>query len=97
MKISVAIFSPYGAPIAVALVDSTYTLGPTTGDPLIERVQRYFPTMGVMLVSIDENGYGAHASFQTSTLLALLQLEVLNFEPLDLDIPPTVADDELPF
>jgi hypothetical protein len=97
MKIGVAMFAPHGSPIAVALVDSSYTASAEMGDPLIERIQRHFPTRPVMLVSIDENGYGAHAQFQTSTLLALIQLEVLNFSEVDLGLPPHVEDDELPF
>jgi len=50
-----------------------------------------------MLVSVERDGFGAYAPFQTHTLLALLQLEHLTLHELDLDVPPAEKDEPLPF
>lgn len=96
MKIRVAEIEPYGAVIVVAVVDSSHTL-PGTGDVLLERLRPYFPTHPIMLVSVEPNGFRAHAPFQTHRLLALLQLEFLDLKELDLNTPPPEKDEELPF
>jgi hypothetical protein len=52
-------------------------------------------TMPIMLVSIEDNGPRAYATFETHMLLALIQLENLFMTVLDLDaLPPEEA---LPF
>lgn len=62
--------------VLVVLTDSEFTIaGP--GDALIERVRPYFPTLPVMFVSIEQNGFRAYAPFQTHTLLAYLQIPVI--------------------
>lgn len=48
-----------------------------------------------MLVSVEDNGFKAYATFQTAALLALLQLNQLALVDLDLDTPP--PEPELPF
>lgn len=94
MIVQTSEWTPYGAYIRVVLVPSEYTLaGP--GDRLIDRIMVYAPPYTVMLVSIEENGFRAYAPFQTQELLALLQLEELEYLPLDLSVPP--PDPELPF
>lgn len=82
-----------GSPLLVALVDSDFTR-PAAGDALMARIQPHFPTMPIMLVSIEASGFRAHAAFQTGALLALLQLEQLTFSSLDIDKPP---EKKLPF
>lgn len=96
MKIQVAEVTPYGSPILVALVDSEYTT-PTHGAGLIARIQPYYPTHPIMLVSVQGNGFQAYASFQTHLILALIQLEYLELTDLDLSVPPPEKEEELPF
>lgn len=95
MKIQVADFENYGSLIAVALVDSEYT-AKGAGDSMIARVQPYFPTKPVMLLSIEQNGFRGYSHFESHRILALMQLELLAFSEVDLSIPPA-DDSELPF
>lgn len=90
-----AVVAINGTRIAVVLVDST-NMVPAAGDSIIARLQHHFPTLPIMLVSIENNGFRAHAAFQTGELLALLQLKQIPFEDIDLDVPP-VRNSELPF
>ncbi len=83
-----------GSPILIALVDSVQ-LAPAAGDALMARIQPHFPTLPIMLVSVEDNGFRAHAAFRTGEILALLQLEQLAFVDLDLDAP--LPEQELPF
>ena len=62
---------------------------------MIARISRFRPTHPIMLVSIENNGPRAYATFDTHVLLALVQLENIRLEPLDLDRPP--EEPELPF
>jgi hypothetical protein len=92
----VAEIDPYGAPIIVSLVDTAFTVaGP--GDQLLARLQPYFPLHPIMLVSIQANGYRAYAPFQTHRLLALIQLEQLTIQEVDLSVPPARDEEPLPF
>jgi hypothetical protein len=50
-----------------------------------------------MLVSIEPNGFRAYAPFQTGELLALLQLETLAFQEIDISLPAPERDAPLPF
>lgn len=95
MRVQVAQWSPYGAAIAVAIVDSEHTLE-IAGKAMINRIGKYFPAQAVMLVSVEANGFRAFAYFQTHQYLALMQLEILTFDEVDLSVPP-VDDSELPF
>ncbi len=83
-----------GAELLVALVDSS-SICPSVGDSLLKRIQPHYPTLPIMLVSIEDNGFKAYAAFQTGEILALLQLEELAFRDLDVDQP--LPDQELPF
>ncbi|MDQ1829788.1 hypothetical protein [Massilia scottii] len=84
-----------GSELAIVLVDSTDTL-PERGAALLVRLQPYFPALPIMLVSIENNGFRAFATFQTSELLALVQLEHVTF--VDVDVSALPADTEaLPF
>ncbi len=86
MIVRTAVVAPSGSPLLVALVESAFTL-PAAGDALMKRIQPHLPTMPIMLVSIEANGFRAHAAFRTGEILALLQLEQLAFTELDLDKP----------
>ena len=96
MKIQVAEVTPYGSPVLIAIVPSDFT-NPSNGSGLVRRIQPYFPTHPIMLVSIQGNGFRGYAAFETHTLLALIQLEYLDLRELDLDTPPVEPDEELPF
>ncbi len=95
MLIRTAIFTPYGPDIIIALVPPPFT-EPEAGGLMLKRLHPFFPVSPIMLVSIQPNGFRAYATFQTSTLLALLQLENLTFTALDIFSPP-VKDVDLPF
>lgn len=90
-----ACISVGGSKLAIALVDSADTL-PERGPPMLARLQPHFPALPIMLVSIEDNGFRAFATFQTSELLALVQLEHVNFVEIDPDGVPAQAE-ALPF
>lgn len=81
--------------MAVALVPSEFTVQ-AAGELLIQRIQKYYPCQAVMLVSVEKNGFRSFAYFQTHEFLALLQLDILVFNHIDLAVPP-VDESELPF
>jgi len=94
MLIHVAEIEPYGSPILVAIVPSEFTV-PGAGDDLIKRIERHCRVYVVMLVSVEINGFRAHANFQTHVILVLIQLEYLDLVEVDLSIAP--PEEELPF
>jgi hypothetical protein len=96
MRIQVTQFAPHGSPIVVALVESGFTVR-GAAEPLLKKVAEHFPAQPVMLVSIEPNGFRAYAPFQTGELLALLQLETLAFEEIDISLPAPERDAPLPF
>ena len=96
MRIHVTQFAPHGSPIVVAVVESAFTL-PGAAQPVLKKVAEHFPAQPVMLVSIEPNGFRAHAPFQTGELLALLQLETLEFQEIDISLPAPERDAPLPF
>jgi hypothetical protein len=79
--------------LVVVLVESQYTLA-EAGRPIMRLVQPFYPTLPLMLVSLEKNGYRAWADFETHKLLVLVQNKNLNFEEVDTDFPP---EEELPF
>ncbi|QOL51155.1 hypothetical protein [Massilia litorea] len=96
MRIQVTQFAPHGSPIIVALVDSPFTVR-GAAEPVLKKVTEHFPAQPVMLVSLEPNGFRAYAPFQTGELLALLQLETLAFEEIDISLPAPERDMPLPF
>lgn len=96
MRIHVTQFAPHGSPIVVAIVDSRFTVK-GAAEPVLKKVAEHFPAQPVMLVSIERNGFRAYAPFQTAELLALLQLETLAFEEIDISLPAPERDVPLPF
>ncbi|KQQ87225.1 hypothetical protein [Massilia sp. Leaf139] len=95
MRVQVTQFAPHGSPIVVAVVASAFTLK-DAAEPVLKKVAEHYPALPVMLVSIEPNGFRAYAPFQTGELLALLQLEQLHFEEIDISLPPE-DDAPLPF
>jgi len=96
MRIQVAEVTPYGAPVLVAVVPSYYT-NPSNGPDMLRRLQPYYRQHPIMLVSVEQNGFRAYATFETHMLLALIQLEFLELTDLDLSVPAPEQDEELPF
>jgi hypothetical protein len=96
MRIPVTQFAPHGSPIVVALVDSRFTVR-GAAEPVLKKVAQHFPAQPIMLVSIEPNGFRAYAPFQTGELLALLQLETLEFQEIDISLPAPERDAPLPF
>lgn len=78
--------------LLIALVDVEY-IGPM-GDAIIRKLAAFYPHLPAMLVSVVDNGFLAHAHFQTHQVLALLQLKKLNFSEINIASPPEA---ELPF
>jgi hypothetical protein len=95
VRVKIAQWAPYGTAMAVALVASEFTVQ-AAGQLLIQRIEKYYPGQAVMLVSVEKNGFRAYAYFQTHEFLALMQLDVMAFDEIDLTVPP-VDDSELPF
>lgn len=95
MKVKVAQYEFSGPFILVVLVASEFTLQ-DAGKQMIARIEPYYPTLAIMLVSIEHNGFRAFSFFQSHKILALLQLDNLSFTELDLTVPP-IDTSELPF
>jgi hypothetical protein len=96
MRINVTQFAPHGSPIVVAIVESRFTVK-GAAEPVLKKVAEHFPAQPIMLVSLEANGFRAYAPFQTAELLALLQLERLEFQELDISVPAPESDEPLPF
>lgn len=96
MLVQVAEVTPFGAPVLIAVVPSGYT-EPSNGPNMLRRLQPYYRHHPIMLVSVEQNGFRAYATFETHMLLALIQLEFLDLTDLDLSVPAPEQDDELPF
>jgi hypothetical protein len=88
-------FRAGGCVLAIVLVESADTL-PERATALLALLQPHFPTLPIMLVSIEDTGLRAFATFQTSELLAQLRLDELAFVDLEIDASASHAD-ELPF
>jgi hypothetical protein len=96
MRIQVTQFAPHGSPIVVAIVESGFTVR-GAAEPVLKKVAEHFPAQPIMLVSLEPNGFRAYAPFQTGELLALLQLETLQLQEIDIMLPPPENDAPLPF
>ena len=94
--VSVSIVELMSVSVAVALVDSIYTHSSSAGNKLLAELAPHFLTLPIMLVSIEKNGFRAHATFQTSVLLALLQMEQITFCEMTLD-RGNIEERALPF
>lgn len=87
MILRAGIVSVRGVRIALAFAPARY-LGPGLGDALLARLTPYFPGLPIMLVSIKGGKRRAYATFDTSTLLAELDLDGIEEHPVDLDAAP---------
>jgi hypothetical protein len=96
MKVQVMEFAPHGSPIVVAIVESRFTVK-GAAEPVLKKLAGHFPFQPIMLVSIEPNGFRAYAPFQTGELLALLQLEELAIQEIDIALPAPESDAPLPF
>jgi hypothetical protein len=80
--------------VLVVLTESQFTVaGP--GDDLLAKIRPHFPTLPVMLVSIEDSGFRAYAPFQTHTLLAYLQIPLIHWHDLDMAAP--LPEEDPPF
>lgn len=80
--------------LLVVLVESE-VLRAGEGDRVIDQLRQHFRSLPIMLVAIEDNGYRAYAHFQTAALLAMLQLEKIQFR--EIDLTAALPDQELPF
>lgn len=84
--------------IAVCLVESSATAPATDeGDRILRLLQPFFPTLPIMLVSVQDNGFRSYATFQSSTLLSLAQFLNIPWQEYNLSIPPPPVDLPHPF
>jgi hypothetical protein len=96
MKIQVAVTVLKGVRVAVAFPPPAWVV-PGIGDALLARLQPHFPTLPVMLASIQPHGVRAHAAFQAGRLVEGADLESLARVEVDLDAPPGLPDAPPPF
>jgi hypothetical protein len=96
MKLEVALAELKGVRVALAFPPPAW-VAPGVGDVLLERLRPHFPTLPVMLVSIQRHGVRAHAAFQAPGLVEGADLAHLPRTLIDLDVPPAPADEPPPF
>jgi hypothetical protein len=82
--------------VAVAFPPPAWVV-PGPGDALLARLQPHFPTLPVMLASIQPHGVCAHAAFQAQRLVEGAELESVERVEIDLDAPPMLPDAPPPF
>lgn len=96
MKLEVALAELKGVRVALAFAPPA-CVAPGVGDVLLERLRPHFPTLPLMLVSVDKHGVRAHAAFQAQALVDGADLAHLPRTVIDLDVPPTPPDLPPPF
>lgn len=96
MKIEVAVAELKGVRVAVAFAPPAYVV-PGVGDSLLARLQPYFPTLPILLASIQKHGVRTHAAFQAQALAGDADLGALARSEIDLDVPPALPDRPPPF
>lgn len=96
MKLEVALAELKGVRVALAFPPPAW-VAPGVGDVLLERLRPHFPTLPVMLVSVQRHGVRAHAAFQAQALVDGADLAHLPRTVIDLDVPPAPADEPPPF
>jgi hypothetical protein len=96
MKIRVAVTSLKGVRVAVAFPPPAWVV-PGMGDALLARLQPWFPALPVLLVSSQPQGVRAHAAFQAQALVEGADLHALETREIDLDQPPAMPEEPLPF
>ena len=96
MKLEVALAELKGVRVALAFPPPAW-VAPGVGDVLLERLRPHFPTLPVMLVSVQKHGVRAHATFQAQALVDGVDLTQLPRTVIDLDVPATPPDEPPPF
>ena len=96
MKLEVALAELKGVRVALAFPPPAW-VAPGVGDVLLERLRPHFPTLPVMLVSVQKHGVRAHAAFQAQALVDGADLTRLPRTAIDLDVPPALPDEPTPF
>lgn len=95
MRIDTAVVEILGCRIALAFPHPSY-IGPGGGDLLIQRLQPFFPTIGIMLLTLEWGEERAYATFETDKLLAALDIDQIFLKEVNLDHPPE-DDSDPPF
>lgn len=96
MKLEVALAELKGVRVALAFPPPAW-VAPGVGDVLLERLRPYFPTLPILLVSVQRHGVRAHAAFQAQALVDGADLTQLQRTTIDLDVPPAPPDEPAPF
>jgi hypothetical protein len=96
MKLEVALAELKGVRVALAFPPPAW-VAPGVGDVMLERLRPHFPTLPVMLVSVQKHGVRAHAAFQAQALVDGADLTQLQRTVIDLDVPPALPDEPPPF
>jgi hypothetical protein len=96
MKIDVAIADLKGVRVVIAFPPPAW-VAPGVGDVLLEQLRPHFPTLPIMLASIQMHGVRAHAAFQAQALIAGADVGKLPRQQVDLDLPPRQPDMAPPF
>jgi hypothetical protein len=96
MKIGVAVTVLKGVRVAVAFPPPAWVV-PGMGDALLARLQPWFPTLPVLLVSKQPHGVRAHAAFQGQALVEGADLDALARVEIDLDAAPPAPAEPAPF
>ncbi|KGF81646.1 hypothetical protein IA69_11920 [Massilia sp. JS1662] len=96
MKLEVALAELKGVRVALAFPPPAW-VAPGVGDVLLERLRPYFPTLPILLVSVQKHGVRAHAAFQAQALVDGADLAHLPRTTIDLDVPPAMPDEPPPF
>jgi hypothetical protein len=96
MKIRVAVTVLKGVRVAVAFPPPAWVV-PGMGDALLARLQPWFPSLPVLLVSNQAHGLRAHAAFRAQALVDGLDLTGLPCTEIDLDASPAAPDGPPPF
>lgn len=95
MKLRTGIVDVRGVRLALAFVRPEQA-APGVGDALLKRLAPWFPTLPIMLVSLDSRIPRVHATFETDILFVALDLGDIVTHEIDLDQPPPDSA-ELPF
>lgn len=91
MKIDVTIAELRGVRVAIAFPPPAWVT-PGVGDVLLEQLRPYFPTLPIMLASVQGHRVRAHAVFQAHALIAGQDLGTWPRYQIDLDLPPAQPD-----
>ena len=95
MRINTAVVEILGVRLALAFPEPE-EVGPGAGDILIKKLQPFFPTLGIMLVTLEYGDERSHATFQSAPFLEALNLDDIFLTEIDLSQPPP-DHTELPF